>query len=63
MVSWPGVRAFPVPFDYSGYNETMLWHRRNDNDPGHVWLRYMLSEASNELAGEMLNIDQTAQLK
>ena len=52
MVNWPGVRAFPVPFDYSGYNETMLWHRRNDSDPGHVWLRSMLSAASEELAND-----------
>jgi hypothetical protein len=52
-----------VPFDYSGYNETMLWHRRNDSDPGHVWLRSMLSEASDELADEMPDSDQTAQLK
>jgi DNA-binding transcriptional LysR family regulator len=60
MVSWPGVRAFPVPLDDSGYNETMLWHRRNDSDPGHVWLRGMLSEASDELPGEMLSADLTA---
>jgi DNA-binding transcriptional LysR family regulator len=49
MLSWAGVRSFPVPLDYSGYNETMLWHRRNDGDPGHVWLRQLISAESARL--------------
>lgn len=51
MTDWPGVRTFPLPFDYSGYEETMLWHRRNDNDPGHGWLRRLLSDAGGRLGG------------
>ena len=49
LAPWPGVRSFPVPVDYSGYNETMLWHRRNDGDPGHAWLRRVISAASEVL--------------
>ncbi|WP_455873338.1 LysR family transcriptional regulator [Rhizobium yanglingense] len=33
LSDWRGISAFPVPLDYSGYRETMLWHRRNDSDP------------------------------
>ncbi|MGO1076276.1 LysR substrate-binding domain-containing protein [Inquilinus sp. CA228] len=51
MAEWPGVRAFPLPFDHSGYDETMLWHRRNDSDPGHGWLRRLLADAGGGLAG------------
>lgn len=50
MMSWPGVRSFPVPLDYSGYNETMLWHRRNDADAGHGWLRQLISAESERLS-------------
>ncbi|SCW65770.1 DNA-binding transcriptional regulator, LysR family [Rhizobium mongolense subsp. loessense] len=46
LASWPDIRSFPVPFEYSGYEETMLWHRRNDSDPGHSWLRRTLLEVS-----------------
>jgi hypothetical protein len=46
LADWPGVRSFPVPFEYSGYEETMLWHRRNDSDAGHAWLRRKLIEVS-----------------
>lgn len=51
MTEWPGVRAFPLPFDHPGYDETMLWHRRNDSDPGHGWLRRLLSDTGGGLAG------------
>lgn len=44
LAEWPGVRSFRVPFQYSGYEETMLWHRRSDSDPGHSWLRRTLLE-------------------
>ncbi|TCU14973.1 LysR family transcriptional regulator [Rhizobium azibense] len=50
LADWPGVRSFPVPFEYSGYEETMLWHRRNDSDPGHLWLRRTVLQVS-EKAG------------
>lgn len=46
LSDWPGVKAFPIPLDYSGYRETMLWHRRNDSDSGHIWLRRLLTRIS-----------------
>lgn len=49
LLPWPGVRSFPVPLDYHGYNETMLWHRRNDGDPGHAWLRRLIASESERL--------------
>lgn len=50
LAAWPGIKRFPLPFDYSGYRETMLWHRRNDNDPAHSWFRRVMVEASDSLA-------------
>jgi DNA-binding transcriptional LysR family regulator len=46
LSSWPGVRLFPVPLEYPRFRETMLWHRRNDNDPAHAWLRGAIGAAS-----------------
>lgn len=46
LCEWPGVRAFPVPIEFPRFHETMLWHRRNDNDPAHVWLRSLVLTAS-----------------
>jgi DNA-binding transcriptional LysR family regulator len=48
-LEWPGVRAFPVPLDFPRFHETMLWHRRNDNDPGQVWLRGLILSAGRAL--------------
>jgi DNA-binding transcriptional LysR family regulator len=53
-LEWPGVRMFPVPIEFPSFHETMLWHRRNDNDPAHAWLRRLIlatSETFGELAG------------
>jgi DNA-binding transcriptional LysR family regulator len=49
LSDWRGIKAFPVPLDYTGYRETMLWHRRNDSDSGHIWLRRLLTETSKQL--------------
>lgn len=46
LCEWPGVRAFPVPIEFPRFHETMLWHRRNDHDPAHVWLRSLVLTAS-----------------
>mgnify|MGYP001061755986 CR=1 FL=1 len=50
LCEWRGVRAFPVPIEFPRFHETMLWHRRNDNDPAHVWLRSLVLTASGILA-------------
>ncbi len=44
-----GIKSFPVPLEYSGYRETMLWHRRNDSEPGHSWLRRFIIDSSERL--------------
>jgi DNA-binding transcriptional LysR family regulator len=46
LSAWPGVRAFPVPIEFPSFRETMLWHRRSDNDPAHAWLRGLILAAS-----------------
>ena len=48
-LKWPGVRAFPVPIAFPDFHETMLWHRRNDNDPAHAWLRRLILATSETL--------------
>lgn len=29
----------PLPFDYKPFTLLMLWHKRNQNDPAHRWIR------------------------
>ncbi|SCW95435.1 LysR family transcriptional regulator, nod-box dependent transcriptional activator [Sphingobium faniae] len=36
------VRIYDVPFEVSDLNETLLWHSRNDAEPGHKWFREMI---------------------
>lgn len=33
------VKILPVPFDTPETREVVLWHKRNEQDPGHAWLR------------------------
>jgi LysR family transcriptional regulator, nod-box dependent transcriptional activator len=33
------VKTFPLPFETPPMHEILLWHKRNDSDPAHVWLR------------------------
>lgn len=51
LSAWPGVRAFPAPIEFPSFRETMLWHRRNDNDPAHAWLRGLILAAGARLEG------------
>jgi|SRR5579883_644130 len=37
------VRTLAVPFDVPLLEEQIFWHRRNDTDPGHRWLRNLLT--------------------
>ncbi len=34
-----GLTAIRIPFDLPRTQINSLWHRRNDNDPAHIWLR------------------------
>ncbi|MEM9011421.1 MAG: LysR family transcriptional regulator [Pseudomonadota bacterium] len=40
------VKALAAPVPWQPYRETMLWHRRNDGDPGLAWLRRLVSDVS-----------------
>jgi LysR family nod box-dependent transcriptional activator len=33
------IAAFAPPFKLAPLNHKLIWHRRNDNDPAHLWLR------------------------
>jgi len=32
------------PFTVGQLEQSMIWHKRYDNDPGHIWFRGFLSE-------------------
>ena len=40
------VRALPVPFEMPTLEERLYWHKRNEGDPGHRWMRAMIQEAA-----------------
>ena len=40
------VRALPVPFEMPIIEERLYWHRRNDSDPGHLWMERTLEEVA-----------------
>jgi DNA-binding transcriptional LysR family regulator len=49
LYDWSGVQVLPLPLDFTPYMETMLWHRRDDNDPTHQWLRNEISQIASEI--------------
>lgn len=44
------VRVLRPPITLGLLRETLIWHKRNDDDPGHIWLRGVMQEAAAELA-------------
>ena len=34
-----GIKLLPLPFDTPETREVVIWHKRNEPDPGHAWLR------------------------
>lgn len=42
------VRVFPPPLRMPETREVLVWHKRNEPDPGHAWLREMLIEVARE---------------
>jgi DNA-binding transcriptional LysR family regulator len=42
------LRTLPLPFDALDSHEVLLWHKRNEPDPGHAWLRNLVIEAAKE---------------
>lgn len=43
------MRILKSPINIGTLQETLIWHNRNDDDPGHRWLRDVLKEAAAEL--------------
>lgn len=44
-----GLVIMPVPIRVSGLRETLIWHKRNDADPAHVWIREYLHKVATGL--------------
>ena len=42
------VKTFPLPVRMLETREVVVWHKRNEPDPGHGWLRELLIEVARE---------------
>lgn len=42
------LKTFALPFDALDAHEVLLWHKRNEPDPGHAWLRSLFVEVARE---------------
>lgn len=42
------LRTLPLPFTAPEVRETVIWHKRNEPDPGHAWLRELIIEAGRD---------------
>jgi hypothetical protein len=36
------VKTFALPFETEPLREILLWHKRNESDPAHAWLRDLI---------------------
>jgi DNA-binding transcriptional LysR family regulator len=36
----------PLPFDFKPFTLLMLWHKRNQTDPAHCWIRNQLNSVA-----------------
>lgn len=43
------IKIFPPPHPVTDSREILLWHRRNESDPGHAWLRGLFIEAAKQM--------------
>ncbi len=43
------LKTFALPFDTLNSHEVLLWHKRNEPDPGHAWLRTLFIEVARDL--------------
>jgi len=43
------VRILNPPVQLARLKETLIWHTRSDDDPGHIWLRQLMLEAGQAL--------------
>ena len=42
------VKVLPLPFQVPETREVVIWHKRNEPDPGHAWLRDIIIDAARE---------------
>jgi hypothetical protein len=42
------LRSFAPPQDIPDSRELMMWHKRNEADPGHAWLRNLFFDVSRQ---------------
>ena len=40
------IKTFPLPIEIESLHEILLWHRRNEADPAHAWLRDLIVRLS-----------------
>jgi DNA-binding transcriptional LysR family regulator len=43
------LKILPLPFNTPATREVVIWHKRNEPDPGHAWLRDIVIEAAKEM--------------
>lgn len=43
------LKTFALPFDVLDGQEILIWHKRNEPDPGHAWLRSLFIDAAKAL--------------
>jgi DNA-binding transcriptional LysR family regulator len=43
------LKTFALPFDALNSHEVLLWHKRNEPDPGHAWLRALFIDVARDL--------------
>jgi DNA-binding transcriptional LysR family regulator len=46
---WEGLQIFPLPINAIEYQEQLLWHRRENNNPAHLWLRKLILEVCHKI--------------
>ena len=51
FVDQGSIKTFPLPIYMEDLNEILLWHKRNDADPAHAWLRELIVRITLEHAG------------
>ena len=54
----PRIAVVDPPFDCVELVDTMYWHPSRENDPGHQWLRLVISEVAQELLGSEPCVDE-----
>lgn len=45
----PFLKAFKPPFEIAALGENLVWHSRNDADPGHTWFRELILGLARDL--------------